>query len=87
MARKSFKTGLGELITNSSIESDITTTKNDAAEDNASNDKLNFVIAQLKKELHLWRTGKLTVDIFEESIKDCNLKYNKDTNEFSKIKK
>lgn len=83
MARKSFKTGLGELITSSSIESDLT--KNEEQQDDNSLDKSNFIIAKLKKELHLWRTGKLTVDIFEKSIKEYNLEYNKETNEFSKI--
>ncbi len=85
MARKNFKTGLGELITSSSIETDITTNK-ETPKDGENNEKLNFKIAQLNKELHMWRTGKLTLEIFEKSIKEYNLEYNKETNEFSKIK-
>ncbi len=83
MARKNFKSDLGELITNSSIELDAIKAKE---EDNNYNSKLNFIINQLKKELHLWRTGKLTVDIFEESLKNYKLKYDAETNEFQKIK-
>ncbi len=80
MARKNFKSDLGELITGSNIELDVS---NDEEKDN--NDKLNFVIDQLNKELHLWRTGKLTVDTFENSIKEYGLKYDAETNLFSKI--
>ncbi len=83
MARKNFKSDLGKLITSSSIKFDISEDKK--KDSNNSNDKLNFIINQLKQELHLWRTGKLTVDIFEESIKEYKLKYDAEKNEFTQL--
>ncbi len=82
MARKNFKTNLGELITGSNIDLN---SEKEKSEQNKNIDKLNFIISQLKKELQLWRTGKLTVESFEKSIKEHNLKYDAETNEFSKI--
>ncbi len=80
MARKNFKSDLGELITGSNIELDVSEEKG-----NNDSEKLNFLINQLNKELHLWRTGKLTVDKFKSSIKEYDLKYDAETNQFSKI--
>ncbi len=79
MARKNFKSDLGELITNSNIDI------NSEQETSGNNDKLIAVIAQLKQELHLWRTGKLTVEHFEKSLEKYHLKYDATTNTFSKI--
>ncbi len=87
MARKNFKSDLGELITGSNIELEVS--KNTAQDSQDSKDdkdgKLNFAINQLKEELHLWRTGKLTMELFKKSIKEHGLKYDAEKNEFSKI--
>ncbi len=82
MARKNFKSGLGELITNSNIELE---KEQDSVENSDNNEKLHFIINQLKQELHLWRAGKLTVDSFTESLKEHNLQYDAENNTFTKI--
>lgn len=81
MAKKSFKSGLGSLIQNSSIEFEDNGVKKEDGEK-----KLKFKINQLQEELKLWRTGKLTLEIFEKSLKESNLSYNPTTNQFSKLK-
>ena len=80
MAKKSFKSGLGSLIQNSSIEFEDNGVKKDDVE------KLKFKINQLEEELKLWRTGKLTIELFEKSLKENKLSYNSRTNTFSKLK-
>jgi hypothetical protein len=42
-------------------------------------------ITKLKEELILWRTGKLTLDIFNKGLKENNLTYNPETDKFSLI--
>lgn len=81
MAKKSFKSGLGSLIQNSSIEFE----DNGVVKENNDEKKLRFKISQLLEELKLWRTGKLTLKNFENTLKENNLKYNPDTNDFEKI--
>ncbi|MBR4215352.1 MAG: hypothetical protein IKR94_08535 [Bacteroidales bacterium] len=39
-------------------------------------------IADLKSELYLWRTGIITVESFNETLKKHGLVYNDKTNEF-----
>lgn len=39
-------------------------------------------IADLKSELYLWRTGIITVESFNETLKKYGLVYNDKTNEF-----
>ncbi len=89
MAKKSFKKGLGSLIQDSRIEDTI----NDNVESNIDKEEVDKKISWLKiqlekkdKELKLWRTGKLTIDLFESSLKESNLEYIKKTNSFKKIK-
>lgn len=81
MAKKSFKGGLGSLIQDSRINSE----KENGAIDNEQNEKLLFKINELMEELHLWRTGKLNLKIFEQSLKENHLKYDAEKNEFVKI--
>jgi len=82
MAKKSFKGGLGSLIQDSRINSQV------EAEDfdNEEKEKLLFKINELMEELRLWRTGKLTTEIFEQSLKENNLKYDPESNSFIKTK-
>lgn len=81
MAKKSFKSGLGILIQNSSIEFE----DNGFSKDAGQTEKMKYRIQQLQEELLLWRTGKLTVEIFEKSLAENNLKYNSLTNGFEKV--
>jgi len=83
MAKKSFKSGLGSLIQNSSIEFENNGVQKDTDQEEK---KLRFKINQLRDELKLWRTGKLTLEIFENTLKENKLKYNPKTNEFTKLK-
>jgi len=81
MARKSFKGGLGSLILDSRKEY-----KQEAEKENVEEDRtLLFKLDELNEELHLWRTGKLTTEIFTKSLKENKLKYDKKNNSFSKI--
>jgi hypothetical protein len=82
MAKKSFKSGLGSLIQNSNIEFE----DNGVQKGNDTGEKLRFKISQLQEELKLWRTGKLTLEIFEKSLKDNNLSYDPKNNQFTKLK-
>jgi len=79
MARKSFKGGLGSLIQDSRND------KEEEEKDVVQDEKLLFKINELNEELHLWRTGKLTTEIFEKTLKENNLNYNKRNNSFDKI--
>ncbi len=81
MAKKSFKGGLGSLIQDSRINSQ----KEEEEFDQEKNEKLLFKINELMDELHLWRTGKLTLEIFEQSLKENNLRYDVEHNSFVKI--
>ena len=82
MAKKSFKSGLGSLIRDSRLENE----ENNIAEDNIENaENLTNKISDLTEELRLWRTGKLTIEIFNKSLKDNNLAYNEKDNSFKKI--
>lgn len=81
MAKKSFKGGLGSLIQDSRIDR-----QREAEKEEVQDNKLLFKYEELNSELHLWRTGKLTTEIFNKSLKDNNLKYDEKNNSFSKIK-
>ncbi len=83
MAKKSFKGGLGSLIQDSRINSQ----KENESIDNEQNEKLLFKINELMEELHLWRTGKLNIEIFKQSLKENHLKYDAEKNEFVKLDK
>jgi hypothetical protein len=80
MARKSFKSGLGSLIRDSSIEFE----ENGMTKGNSQLDALHAKIEQLQDELKLWRTGKLTLDLFNKTLTNNHLIYNPETNSFAK---
>lgn len=78
--KKSFKQGLDNIIQES-----INLFKN---EDNPNTEQIKQLknrIDLLERELFLWRTGKLTIEKFNESLKEHGLKYNKDTNQIEKL--
>jgi hypothetical protein len=88
MAKKNFKNGLDNLMSTTGIQKfDL-----DADEfefDNDISDEIKEIfltkITKLKEELKLWRTGTLTLDIFNKGLKENNLHYDSETDKFSLI--
>ena len=85
MAKKSFKTGLGSLIRDSRLENEDNNANDEYKSKNEDTDILLQKISDLNEELKLWRTGKLTTEIFNKSLKENKLSYNVKDNSFSKI--
>ncbi len=83
MARKSFKGGLGSLIQDSRKEKKLE--KDEEKERSEQQERLLFKYNELNEELHLWRTGKLTLEIFIKSLKENNLRYDKKNNSFGTL--
>jgi hypothetical protein len=81
MAKKSFKSGLGSLIQDSSIEFEA----NGISKNESQPDSLRAKIEQLQDELKLWRTGKLNLEMFAKTLYDNQLGYNPETNSFYKL--
>ena len=94
MARKKdFRGGLNSLI-NDSID-DINQVTGNKQDEKKETDKINiedisdekvkwlFIkMSRLEKELELWRTGKLSVKTFRQTLKEKGLRYNSKTNDF-----
>ncbi len=90
MAKKSFKGGLDNLLASAGLKK-----KDEQAEESAENlsvnikdeipeDKKHWMLIKnenLEKELALWRTGRLSVSEFQESLKEHGLVYHSGTNE------
>lgn len=85
MAKKSFKGGLDSLLSGSMPD------KKEHSDSQIQNDKkaelteeekhfLQMKNERLLKELHLWRTGRLDVKSFNESLEMKGLKYDSDKN-------
>ncbi len=97
--KKSFISGLDNLIENN-IE-DIKEISVRRAESNLiigelqqtdldtiSDDKLKWLLSKMvryKNELKLWRTGRMTIDKFHQSLEEEGLKYNIDINEIEEL--
>ncbi|MCF6365662.1 MAG: hypothetical protein L3J35_05605 [Bacteroidales bacterium] len=88
MAKKSFKGGLDNLLASAGIKKRSEQTENKLVEISSkkelSDDEKHWMlikIENLNKELALWRTGKLTVSEFQESLKKHGLSYNSGINE------
>jgi hypothetical protein len=93
MAKKSFKGGLDNLLASAGIKkrSEIkeTAQKKPDVKDSPSDDEehwLRMKIERLKDELKLWRTGKLSVEKFNNSLKESGLVYDAESNEISELK-
>ena len=92
MAKKSFKGGLDNLLASAGIKKKIDV-KEDVAEQkketkDLSEEEKHWVLIKidsLKEELKLWRSGKISVDKFHESLKKEGLKYNPEKNDFQEI--
>lgn len=91
MAKKSFKGGLDNLLASAGIKkkieekTQIVPEKKEVKSSDLSEDEKHWLLIKiddLNKELALWRTGKLSVSEFQESIKKFGLSYNASTNEF-----
>jgi predicted nucleotide-binding protein (sugar kinase/HSP70/actin superfamily) len=53
-----------------------------------SDEKVKWLLIKLRRsqdELKLWRTGKLTKEIFHKSLKEKGLAYNSETNDFEEL--
>ena len=99
MAKKSFKSGLDDLfkenlrdITDANESEETKKEKTELLSgisiDDVSDEKLKWLLIKIQryeKELKLWRTGKLTPDQFNKSLKKFNLEFDKNTNEIKKI--
>lgn len=97
MAKKDFKKGLNNLIEENIDDiNEMFSTKKEEPEidkkiaeqidiENVTDDKLKWMlikISRLEKELNLWRTGRLTLENFKESLKKSGLRYDKNNNEY-----
>ena len=78
--KKSFKQGLDNIIQES-----INLFKDeDVPVDNQKVKQLEDRIKLLERELYLWRTGKLTIEKFEKSLREHGLRYNPETNQIER---
>ena len=90
MAKKSFKSGLDNLLASAGIKKKIVSEETLAVEPKKKQRDKNYTEDEkywmqiknerLEEELFLWRTGKLSVNEFNESLKQYGLKYQSDTN-------
>ncbi len=88
MAKKSFKGGLDNLLASAGIkkksEQVEKTVEKQSTKKELSDDEKHWLlikIENLNKELALWRTGKLSVGEFQQSLKKHGLTYHSGTNE------
>jgi hypothetical protein len=88
MAKKNFKDGLDNLMSTTGIQKvDIENFDSDQEFELSDEIKemLLLKISKLKEELILWRTGRLTLEIFNKGLKENNLNYDPETDKFSLI--
>ena len=74
MAKKSFRGGLGSLLENT-----LKNTEKDK-DNKPDSDELRRELIRCNEELYLWRTGKLTTELFHKSLSEQQLAYNEKTN-------
>ena len=92
MAKKSFKGGLDNLLASAGlkkkneVQEEVTEEKKETKV--LSDDEKHWLLIKLdnfKEELKLWRSGKISVEKFHESLKEHGLQYNSETDEFQEI--
>ncbi len=91
MAKKSFKSGLDNLLASAGIKKKNIPVEEPVKKDGKEQKKLTdeekhwlqIKAERLEEELFLWRTGKLSVDEFNKSLKEYGLKYKSETNEIT----
>jgi hypothetical protein len=92
MAKKSFKGGLDNLLASAGLkkktdEKPVVEDKNKSKKE-ISEDKKHWLLLkndELNQELKLWRTGKISVKLFHDSLKKHGLKYDASTNKIEEI--
>ena len=92
MAKKSFIGGLDNLLASAGIKKKSATDKKTIdkikEKKEISDDEKHWLlikIDRLNEELKLWRTGNLSVNEFNQSLKKHGLSYNSETNEIIEI--
>ncbi len=82
MAKKSFKGGLDSILSGSKINQEPEQPKTTSPSQLSEQEKhfLQIKNEHLLKELHMWRTGKMDLNSFHESLKLKGLKYDADKN-------
>ena len=88
MAKKNFKDGLDNLMSTTGIqkiENEINEIEENLEIPEEIKEMFLIKISKLKEELILWRTGKLTLEIFKKGLEDNNLKYDPENDKFSLI--
>lgn len=94
MSKKDFKNHIEDLFRNDDDDNNQQSNKSDNQLntninlDDITDEKVKWLIIKLsryEKELRLWRTGKLTPKIFEETLKKHNLRYDDKSNQITKI--
>ena len=82
MAKKSFKGGLDSLLSNSKNIPKKRVFKSNENKPLSDDEKhwLQVKNDRLLKELHLWRTGRLNIESFKESLDAKGLRYNSEKN-------
>lgn len=99
MAKKNFKSGLDDFFkdnideiknVNNEVPEKEEIKKEELTEnidiENISDEKVKWLYIKLKrfeKELHLWRSGKLNLESFQESLEAHGLTYDSETNEIT----
>ena len=88
MAKKNFKKGLGSLIQDTRNKNNETHKDENAKDSDFDEEKIKQTEAKLslyENELWLWRTGRITLDNFDETLREKGLFYNALLNSFEKI--
>jgi hypothetical protein len=96
MAKKNFKSGLDDLFKENIEEiNNVTETEKKVVEvpetvnvEDISDEKVKWMYIKLQryeKELHLWRTGELTLEKFEETLEEQGLTYDPEFKEFTEV--
>jgi len=88
MAKKSFKDGLGSLLDDIKKDKQSEQQFLEEQKPKKSDEYYLWIETKIERqnfELMKWRTGQLTVEMFAESLKEHQLKYNPDTNRFEKL--
>ena len=93
MSKKNFKGGLGSLLSSTGLVEKKEEVKKEKENKNAEKKELSddekhwllIKIDRLNQELLFWRTGKIDVETFHETLKQHNLTYNSENNEIQEL--
>lgn len=91
MSKKNFKGGLGNLLSSTGLvqkKEEYIQEKTDKEQKELTDEEKHWLlikIDRLNQELLYWRTGKLTQEKFEQTLKEKKLTYNKEKNEIEEL--